>query len=333
MNTTFGDLREAGVPVRRSCQLLGRARATHYRHARGPVHGPQPARVPASNAQALSPAERSAVLALINTPAYADHSIGQIYARELDENRYWCSSSSMYRIARAAGQSRERRRQATHPAKVKPQLLADGPSQVWTWDITKLRGPTRGIFYQLYVLIDIYSRFNPSWLISPVEDSLLAADFIEEAIHRNGAVPHTVHADRGTSMTSKPVSALLADLGVTRSHSRPHVSDDNPFSESQFRTLKYLPNFPDHFESIAEAREFCAGFFHEYNFAHRHSGIAWHTPASVHFGTADAIDQARQTTLTAAYHAHPERFGRRPHPPLMPTQFWINEPVTDPQIN
>ena len=170
-------------------------------------------------------------------------------------------------------------------------------------------------------------------MISPVEDSLLAADFIEEAIARNGAAPHTVHADRGTSMTSKPVSALLTDLGVTRSHSRPRVSDDNPYSEAQFKTLKYLPNFPARFGSLADAREFCAGFFHEYNFVHRHSGIAWHTPASVHFGTAAAIDQARQNTLTAAYHANPQRCGRRPHPPVMPTQFWINEPVTQSQIN
>jgi len=196
------------------------------------------------NGQALSAAERAAVLTLINTPAYADLSIGQIWARELDEGRYWCSTSTMYRIARAAGQSRERRRLATHPAKVKPELLADGPSQVWTWDITKLRGPAKGIFYQLYVLIDIYSRFNPSWIISPVEDSALAADFIAEAIDRNGAPPHTVHADRGTSMTSKPVSALLADLGVTRSHSRPRVSNDNPFSEAQFKTLKVPARVP-----------------------------------------------------------------------------------------
>ena len=333
MSTTFVELCDVGLPVRTACALIGRARATHYRHVRGPVLGPKPARAPASNGQALSVPERLAVLELINTPTYADHSIGQIYARELDEDRYWCSVSSMYPIARAAGQSRERRRQATHPAKVKPQLLADRPSQVWTWDITKLRGPDKGIFYQLYVLIDIFSRFNPSWMISPVEDSLLAADFIEEAIARNGVVPHTVHADRGTSMTSKPVSALLADLGVTRSHSRPHVSDDNPFSEAQFKTLKYLPNFPARFGSDADAREFCAGFFHEYNFVHRHSGIAWHTPASVHFGTATAINQARQNTLTAAHHAHPQRFGRRPHPPIMPTQFWINEPITEPQKN
>jgi len=333
VSVTFTELRAVAVSINQSCALLGRARATHYRHVRGPVHGPRPARLVPDNGQALSAAERAAVLTLINTPSCADLAIGQIWARELDEGRYWCSVSSMYRIARAAGQSRERRRLASHPAKVKPELMADGPSQVWTWDITKLCGPAKGIWFQLYVLIDIYSRFNPSWIISLVEDSALAADFIAEAIDRNGAVPHTVHADRGTSMTSTPVSVLLTDLGVTRSHSRPRVSDDNPFSEAQFKTLKYLPDFPVSFASLAHARQFCAGFFHEYNYIHRHSGIAWHTPASVHFGTAGAIDQKRQNTLTAAYHAHPERFGRRPHPPVMPTQFWINQPENQPQMN
>jgi putative transposase len=334
MTTTFTELRTAGVATTHACALIGRSRATHYRHRRPPVHGPVPARVSPDNGQALSAAEREAVLTLINTEANAELSIGQIWARELDAGTYLCSPSTMYRIARAVGQSRERRRQATHPAKVKPELLADAPSQVWTWDITKLRGPDKGTFYQLYVLIDIYSRFNPSWIISPVEDSQLATDFIAEAIDRNGTTPHTVHADRGTSMTSKPVSALLADLGVTRSHSRPRVSNDNPFSEAQFKTLKYLPNFPVAFASLADARQFCAGFFYEYNYVHHHSGIAWHTPASVHFGTADAIDEARQTTLTAAYHAHPERFGRRPLPPQMPTQFWINQPApTETPIN
>jgi putative transposase len=333
MNTTFAELRAVQVPITRACALLGRARASHYRHARGPLHGPRPARVIPDNGQALTRTEQAAVLTLINSPGYADLSIGQIWARELDAGNYLCSASSMYRIARAAGQSRERRRLATHPAKVKPELAADGPSQVWTWDITKLRGPAKGIWFQLYVLIDIFSRFNPSWIISGVEDSRLAADFIAEAIDRNGATPHTVHADRGTSMTSKTVSALLADLGVTRSHSRPHVSNDNPFSEAQFKTLKYLPEFPKSFASLAHARQFCAGFFHEYNYIHRHSGIAWHTPASVHFGTADQVDTQRQNTLTAAYHAHPERFGHRPHPPIMPTQSWINQPEPEPQIN
>ena len=223
MSTAFAELREAGVPVTRACALTGQSRATRYRHARGPVHGPRQARAVPGNGQALTAAERAAVLTLISSEGYADLSVGQIWARELDAGSYLCSASTMYRIARAAGQTRERRRQATHPARVKPELLADGPSQVWTWDITKLRGPARGIFYQLYVLTGIYSRFNPSWIISAVEDSQLATDFIAEAIERNGTAPHTVHADRGTSMTSKPVSALLADLGITQSHSRPHV--------------------------------------------------------------------------------------------------------------
>ena len=235
MNTTFTELRSAGVTTQRACVLIGRARATHYRHAAPVRLGPAPARAAPVNGQALSATERRAVLTLINTAGNADLSIAQIWARELDAGTYLCSMSTMYRIARDAGQSRERRRLATHPATVKPELLADGPSQVWTWDITKLRGPVKGIFYQLYVLIDIYSRFNPSWIISPVEDSLLAKDFIAEAIDRNGATPHTVHADRGTSMTSKPVSALLTDLGVTRSHSRPRVSNDNPFSKRSSR--------------------------------------------------------------------------------------------------
>jgi len=234
MNTTFQQLHTVGVPIKDACALIGRSRATHYRHRQPPVHGPAPARVVPDNGQALTPVEREAVLALINTEANAELSIGQIWARELDEGRYLCSASTMYRIARDAGQSRERRRQATHPAKVKPELLPDAPSQVWTWDITKLRGPDKGIFYQLYVLIDIYSRFNPSWILSPVEDSRLAADFIAEAIDRNGTTPHTVHADRGTSMTSKPVSALLADLGVTRSHSRPQVSNDCEYGPIAF---------------------------------------------------------------------------------------------------
>ena len=333
MNAAFGELREAAVPTRRACVLIGRARATHYRHARGPVHGPRPARMLPDNGQALSDTERQAVLRLINTHAYADLAIAQIWARELDEGRYLCSASTMYRIARGAGQSRERRRLATHPAKVKPELLADGPSQVWTWDITKLRGPAKGIFYQLYVLIDIFSRFNPSWIISPVEDSLLATDFIAEAIERNGC--HPAHRAR----RPRHVDDLQARLGAAGRPGRHPValpaprSNDNPFSEAQFKTLKYLPDFPESFESLADARQFCAGFFHEYNYIHRHSGIAWHTPASVHFGTADAIDEARQTTLTAAYHAHPERFGHRPHPPVMPTQSWINQPTLEPQMN
>jgi putative transposase len=239
----------------------------------------------------------------------------------------------MYRIASAAGQNRERRRLATHSAKVKPELLADGPSQVWTWDITKLRGPTKGVWFHLYVLIDIYSRYNPSWIVSHHESAELAEAFIDEAIAGNGDVPHTVHADRGTSMTSGLVSELLTNLGVTRSHSRPRVSNDNPYSEAQFKTLKYLHDFPKSFASLADARQFLEGFFNEYNHVHRHSGIGWHTPASVHFGTSAAVDDARHITLTAAYQANPARFSRRPTPPKMATTAYINEPAPEPQIN
>jgi transposase InsO family protein len=254
------------------CRLLGRSRATHYRRARGPVLGPKPRRSPGP--QALDPGERAAVPQVINQTGHGELSIGRIWIRELDENRYWYSLSSMYRIAAAAGQTRERRRQATHPAKVKPELVADGPSQVWSWDITKLRGPVKGVWYHLYVLIDIYSRYNPGWILAAAEDSVLARDFIDEAIARNGQVPHTVHADRGTSMTSQPVSALLANLGVTRTQSRPRISDDNPFSEARFKTLKNLHDFPGSFPNLSAARAFCDGFFTEYNHVHRHPGSA-----------------------------------------------------------
>jgi putative transposase len=330
MTGAFTQLRQAKVATSAACVLLGRSRASHYRRAAravsGPVHGPAPRRVVPDNGQALTDAERGSVLAVINRPEYADLAICQIWARELDEGRYWCSMSSMYRIARCAGQSRERRRLARHPAKNKPELLADGPSQVWTWDITKLRGPSKGVWFHLYVVIDIYSRYTPAWIVAQHESADLAADFIAEAIAGNGQIPHTVHADRGTSMTSGHVSELLSVLGVTRSHSRPRVSNDNPFSEAQFKTLKYLHDFLPRFASLTAAREFLEGFFTDYNHRHHHSGIGWHTPASVHFSTHHAVDDARQQTLTAAYYANPARFSRRPTPPAIPAITYINEP-------
>jgi putative transposase len=333
MTAAFTQLRAVKMPTRTACTLIGRARATHYRHRQPPMLGPVPPRTVPDNGQAMTASERAHVLAIINEARYADLAVCQIWARELDEGNYWCSMSSMYRIAAAAGQSRERRQLATHPAKHKPELLADGPSQVWSWDITKLRGPSRGVWYHLYVLIDIYSRYTPAWIVAAHEDSELARDFIEAAIAGNGASPHTVHADRGTSMTSKPVSALLTDLGVTRSHSRPRVSNDNPYSEAQFKTLKYLHDFPKSFASLPAARLFLHGFFTEYNHTHHHCGIGWHTPASVHYSTAAAVDEARRITLTAAYHANPTRFARRPTPPAIPTISFINEPALEPSIN
>ena len=307
-----------------ACRLTGRSRATHYRrlHPAEPrERAPRPA--PPS---ALTPAERTQVLTMLNRPDYADLPPAQVWARELDEGRYHCSERTMYRILAAAGQNGERRRLATHPAKTVPQLLATAPGQVLTWDITKLQGPNKGEWYQAYVIIDIYSRYICGWTVERAESAERAEELIRETITRNGIVPDIVHADRGTSMTSKKVSQLLIDLGVTRSHSRPKVSNDNPYSESNFKTMKYMGDFPGSFNSLTEARDWCDGFFSYYNHEHRHSGIGLHTPASVHFGTADLVREQRAVTLAEAYARHPERFARRPKPPAIPETVWINEP-------
>jgi transposase InsO family protein len=331
MTSAFTDLRAAQVPVSTACALTGISRATHYRHTspQGPVHGPWlPRRPPPA---ALTDAERAGVLDLLANPAYADLAIPQVWTRELDEGRYWCSLSTMYRIARAAGQVCERRRQATHPPRVRPELAARGPSEVWSWDITALKGPAKGIWYKCYVIIDIFSRYVTGWLVAAAEDAVVAKDFLAGAVRRNGCQPHTIHADRGGAMVSKPVSELLVDLGVLRSHSRPHTSNDNPYSEAGFKTMKYMPDFPDRFGSLEDARTFCDGFFLAYNHEHRHSGIGMHTPASVHFGTAEQIRLQRQLTLDHAYTAHPERFARRPRPPQPPEIVWINQPIDQQQ--
>jgi len=331
MDTAFTELLALSLTVVAACVLTGRSRATHYRQVNPPTKkaDPTPQAQRTKPPSTLTVDERERVLAVINRPAYADLSICQIWARELDEDRYYCSMSSMYRIARAAGQVRERRRLASHPAKKIPELLATGPSQVWSWDITKLRGPTKGVWYHLYALIDIFSRYSPGWRVRSFEDSVVAAEFIDEAVARNGSRPHTIHADRGTSMTSKTVAILLTDLGITQSHSRPRVSNDNPFSEAQFKTLKYMPDFPHHFDSLAQAQTFRDAFFTDYNHVHHHSGIGWHTPASVHQGTYADIDENRQATLNRAWIAHPERFNRRPRPPQISTEIWINEPAKE----
>jgi len=310
--------------TQQACTLLGWSRATHYRaQAPQPARQPKPRPVPPN---ALAAAEQAEVLATLISRRFCDKSVAQTWATLLDEGRYLCSMSTMHRLLRAAGQSGERRRQATHPPRTKPELLATGPGQVWSWDITKLRGPARGVYYDLYVLLDIFSRYVTGWTVAAGEDADIAADLIATAIGVHGA-PGSVHADRGTSMTSKPVAQLLVDLNVARSHSRPHVSNDNPYSEAQFKTLKYAPVFPGRFGSLADARAFCQAFFGYYNHEHRHSGIGLHTPASVHFGTAAEIRDQRAATLHTAYLANPMRFRhRKPEPPRLPTAAWINQP-------
>ena len=324
------ELGEALGSTVRACALLGRSRASHYRAAE---RARQPAvEVPAQRAPrpspptALSPAEREHILGVLHSERFADKSVAQTWATLLDEGVYLASRSTMHRLLRACGQSGERRRQATHPARSKPELHATKPGEVWTWDITKLRGPERGVYYDLYAVLDIFSRYVVGWTVAAREDATIATALLASAMRVHGR-PGSVHADRGTSMTSKPVAQLLVDLGVARSHSRPHVSNDNPFSEAQFKTLKYCPAFPDHFGSLADARAFCEQFFGYYNHEHRHSGIGLHTPASVHHGTALEVRAQRAATLDAAYTAHPARFRhRRPAPPKLPTAAWINQP-------
>jgi putative transposase len=321
----FDDLAEVSSPSR-ACVLLGQSRATRHRHQR-PVFGPSAPRPAPPNE--LSPAERQQILTLLRSEEYCDLAPAQVWARLLDDGVYLCSIRTMYRLLAAAGENRERRRQRTHPANKKPELLATTSNAVWSWDITKLRSTVRGVYFELYVIIDIFSRYVVGWMVAAEETGELAKDFIEGVYLEQGIEKGqlALHADRGTSMTSKPVSQLLVDLGVDRSHSRPHVSNDNPYSEAAFKTLKYCPAFPTNFGSLEDARAFCKDFFEYYNHEHRHSGIGLHTPASVHYGTATEIREQRAATLDAAFAANPDRFrGRRPTPPELPTAAWINDP-------
>jgi putative transposase len=320
------------IGTRAACRAVGAAQAGYYRRhrisqvpvRRAPVphrDRPQP--------RALSTAERQVILDVLHCERFADLAPAEVWAILLDEGTYLGSQSTFYRLLRAAGETRERRRQATHPAAVKPELAASGPNQVYSWDITKLPGPAKWTYYYLYVILDIYSRYAVGWMLATRESAALAEKLIADtcAKQRIGYGQLTIHADRGSSMTSKPVAFLLADLGVTQSHSRPHVSNDNPYSEAQFKTLKYRPGFPARFDSIEAARAHCQRFFHWYNTEHRHSGLGLHTAADVHHGQAAAVREQRATVLTAACAAHPERFVRKPpEPPRIPPHSWINPP-------
>ena len=320
------------IGVAAACAAVGRARASHYRHHRKSPPPPRPQRVPKGQPRELSDVERTEVLRVLHSDDHVDEAPATVFAKLLDAGIYLASTSTMYRILRANDEVRERRRQATHPSAKKPELLATKPNEIYSWDITKLLGPEKWTYYYLYVIIDIYSRYVPGWMLARAERAHLAERLLADTITNQGVARDqlTVHADRGSSMASTPVAFLLADLGVTKSHSRPHVSNDNPYSESQFKTLKYRPEFPDRFGSYEDAHQFCTWFFGWYNDEHRHSGIAFHTPADVHYGRAAAVHAHRATVLNAAYTTHPERFVRNPPTPIeLPAAAWINKPNSD----
>jgi putative transposase len=269
------------------------------------------------------------VLAVLHEERFLDLAPAQVYATLLDEGTYHCSERTMYRVLAAQAEVRERRAQRRHPLYAAPELLATGPNQLWSWDITKLKGPSTWSWYHLYVLLDVFSRYVVGWMVARRESAVLAERLIATSCARQG-IDHgqlTLHADRGSSMTSKTVAFLFADLGVTKTHSRPHVSNDNPFSEAHFKTLKYRPDFPARFGSLEDARAHCVDFFPWYNTDHRHSGLGLHTPHDVHFGLAEARRAQRAIVLRAAYAVTPERFVRHPPTPaLLPTAAWINPP-------
>ena len=320
------------IGTRAACAAAGVPQASWYRRHRASPAPFRPAAVPHRDRvqpRALAAAERQAILDALHSERFADTAPAEAWAVLLDEGTYLGSVSTFYRVLREAGESRERRSQAAHPAAVKPELAATGPNQVYSWDITKLHGPAKWTYYHLYVILDIYSRYAVGWMVATRESAALAEKLIAATAGKQGISRGqlTIHADRGSSMTSKPVALLLADLGVTQSHSRPHVSNDNPYSEAQFKTLKYRPGFPRRFTSVEAARAHCQDFFSWYNNQHRHGGLGLHTAADVHHGRAAAVRADRARVLTAAYLAHPERFVRKPPtPPDLPASSWINPP-------
>ena len=322
----------ATVGLKRACDSLGVSRATCYRHRAQAAQPPGEAASRPPPPLKLAPEERQAVLDLLHSERFLDASPHTIHATVLDEGHYPCSVRTMYRILAEEGEVRERRNVLAHPPYAKPELLATGPNQLWSWDITKLKGPAKWTYFYLYVILDVFSRYVVGWMVASRESATLAEKLIGETCTKQGVVGGqlTVHADRGSSMKSKAVALLLADLGVTKTHSRPHVSNDNPFSEAQFKTLKYRPGFPQRFGSLEDARADCRGFFRWYNTEHRHSGIAFITPADVHHGRVTQIIKIRSQALNAAYAANPARFkGKQPEPKLPPVAVWINPPIGD----
>lgn len=314
-----------------TCDALGVAPATYYRH-KSPFIGPKQRRP--RPPRRLGETERQQVLDVLHEPRFMDLAPLEVYSTLLEEGRYLCSVRTMHRILEENTQVRERRNQLRHPVYARPELLATGQNQLWSWDISKLKGPVKWTYYYLYVILDVFSRYVVGWMVAHRESSALAKRLIEQSCSRQNIREDqlTLHADRGSSMKSKPVALLLADLGVTKTHSRPHVSNDNPFSEAAFKTLKYRPDFPDRFGQIEDARSFCSDFFGWYNNDHCHSGLAHMTPADVHYGRVEQIVNIRQRPLDAAFAATPERFTRgRPTVRRPPSEVWINKPLPAPE--
>lgn len=318
-----------GIGLRAACRQLNVPRSAVYR-ARQPQKEPAPRPTPA---RALSGEERQEVRDVLNSERFQDSSPYQVYATLLDDDEiYLCSISTMYRILDGHDEVRERRRQLRHPEAPKPELVATKPGELWSWDITKLPGPAKWSHYYLYVIIDVFSRYVVGWLIADRETAALAEELIAQTSAKEGIDQEqlTLHADRGSPMRSKVMAQLLADLGVTKSHSRPYTPNDNPFSEAQFKTMKYRPDFPERFDSLAATRAWARTFMHWYNYHHRHTALGLLTPATVHRGQAQQVQEKRQEILNQAYQAHPERFVRgQPTPPQLPTEVWINPPRTE----
>jgi putative transposase len=315
------------VPVSCACEALEFPRSSLYR-ARQPRTDRRKQPRP-SPPRALSRAEKEAVHTVLNDERFQDSPPRQVYATLLDEGIYHCSISTMYRILHEHDQVHERRDQRQHPAYTKPELLATASNQLWSWDITKLKGPAKWVYFYLYVILDVFSRYVVGWLIAGHESAALAEQLISESCHKQQIDPDqlTLHSDRGPSMTSKTVAQLLADLSIAKTHSRPYTANDNPFSESQFKTMKYRPEYPDRFGGLADARAWARPFFNWYNNEHRHSSLGLMTPAMVHYGQAAEVMAQRQAILKAAYETHPERFVKGlPIPPQLPEAAWINPP-------
>lgn len=319
-----------------ACRILEIPRSSLYRLRQPAGESPKPARDRPKPPRALSEAEKESVRSVLNSERFQDQTPREVYATLLDEGTYLCHWRTMYRILDEHKEVRERRNQLRHPVYTKPELLATAPNQLWSWDITKLRGSVKLSYYYLYVMLDIFSRYVVGWMVAEQESAALAEELIATACFNQQIAPDqlTIHSDRGAPMTAKPIAVLMSDLGVTKSHSRPHVADDNPYSEAQFRTLKYCPTYPDRFGSLQDSRRWCRTFFNWYHQEHHHTALALLTPTDVHYGRTDERLAQRQVVLQQAFQAHPERFVQgEPTPAQLPNAVWINRPVPEFLLN